>query len=77
MSEVKWKKVNSLPNLHVLSINGVERGFVYKPYDNPTDKNAWRCHWGIGHSNKFLGHEWTKDLAYKAVESVAGLHQTR
>ena len=39
-----WQRVQnqSLPNLNVLLINGEYVGFVYKPRDSKTDKNAWR-----------------------------------
>ena len=65
-----WTAVQSrsLPNLQVLSLNGREVGFIYKPKDSSTDKNAWRCHSGIGDANQFLGHNYDARDARKMVE---------
>jgi hypothetical protein len=66
-----WKRINgSLPNLNVLYLNGVEVGFVYKPLDSKTDKNAWRMHRGIGDDTKFLGWNNTKTGAQRFLEKV-------
>lgn len=72
MKRVNWKRVfnNSLPDLRVLEINGVERGFVYKPRDSKTDKNAWRIYKGIGASNVFIGHRWTLDQSKNCLEET-------
>lgn len=61
--------VNSIPNLHVLSIDGKEAGLIEKPKDTKTDKSAWRCHVGIGEDCKFIGHQWTIGAARLFVES--------
>lgn len=60
---------NSLPNLHVLSIDGKEAGFITKPRDAKHEKSAWQCHVGIGDSNQFIGHQWTPGAARLFVES--------
>lgn len=67
-----WSKVESLliSNLHALSLNGREVGFIDKPIDTATDKNAWRCYLGIGKRARFLGHAWTKDDAQAKVEAA-------
>lgn len=67
-----WNKVanRSLPNLHVLSRDGREVGFIYKPNDTKGDKNAWRSHSGIGDNNVFLGHVWSKADAQEKVEGA-------
>ena len=57
-----------MPNLFVLERNGVEVGFIQKPNDTKTDKNAWRLYRGVGPTNVFLGHEWNKKLAMSQVE---------
>jgi hypothetical protein len=50
-----------------------ELGFITKPKDTRTDKNAWRLHQGIGANNNFLGHEYNKGLAMKQVEKACGV----
>ena len=77
MKDIKWTKIKkqSLPNLHVLTVNGKELGFVYKPRDSRTDKNAWRVHNGIGDATKFRGHEWTKKLAMMALEKNCAVYK--
>lgn len=66
-----WNRVaSSLPNLNVLMINGKEAGFIEKPKDTRTDRNAWRVYVGIGDSNKFVGHAWSKPDAQRLLESV-------
>lgn len=67
-----WDEVkNSLPNLRVLRMNGVEVGFVYRPDNTGGDVNAWRAHIGIGEKTKFLGHNYRCRLAQEMVESAA------
>jgi hypothetical protein len=59
----------SLSNLSVLKRGTDELGFIHKPKDTRTDKNAWRCYLGIGIDAKFLGHRWTKNEAKALVEA--------
>ena len=67
-----WNRVkSSMPNLNVLMVGDREVGFVYKPKDTKTDKNAWRVYLGIGDDNKFLGHAWSMVNAKRLLESVA------
>jgi hypothetical protein len=68
----RWKRVfnNSLPDLRVLEINGIERGFVYKPHDTKTERNAWRIYKGIGTSNVFVGHQWTLEQSKSCLEET-------
>jgi hypothetical protein len=74
-SSIVWKKIKNgqLSNLHVLTMDGTELGFIYKPNDFRTDKNAWRLHTGIGERTNFLGHEWNKGVAMKQVEKTCGV----
>ena len=66
-----WIRVkNSLPNLNVLEMNGVKQGFIYKPKDSRTDKNAWRIYLGIGKTARLIGHEWTMVNAKRILESL-------
>lgn len=67
-----WTRVNTigLSNLNVLMLNGIERGFIYKPKDSKPDKNAWRVHLGVGETSKFLGHAWKMNDAKRLLESV-------
>ena len=59
---MNWKPIpqQSKASLEVLTINGKEKGFIFKPKDTKTDKNAWRVHLGIGESNQFIGHSQDK-----------------
>jgi hypothetical protein len=50
-------------------LDGKETGFIYKPKDSKTDKNAWRVYLGIGDSARFIGHAWTMDNAKRILES--------
>jgi len=75
MNKVTFKRVNnqSLPNLYVaLADNGggfvTKVGFIYKPHDSKSDRNAWRSYIGIGDDAKFLYHTWNIDDAKDAVE---------
>jgi hypothetical protein len=54
-----WKRVKytNLPNLHVLSVDGKEVGFVTKPNDDKFNKNMWRVFKGIGYEACMLCHE--------------------
>lgn len=68
-----WKKYKALstPNLHILCRGAEEIGFIYKPRDTKTDKNAWRCHAGIGHAARFLGHRWNmRDAKQFVCDSI-------
>jgi len=69
MNKVTFKRVKqqSLPNLYVATKDGVKVGFIYKPTDTVSDKNAWRCYVGIGDSAKFLYHTWKKNVAMMGV----------
>ena len=66
---VKHWLYNEASKVHVLYVAGSEVGFICKPPDTKTDKNAWRIHKGIGEGNEFLGHEWTMHEAKKILES--------
>ena len=70
MKNVTFKRdVNkNLPNLYVAIQNGEKVGFIYKPTDTKTDKNAWRSYVGIGDEAKFLYHTWDMNDAMEAVE---------
>lgn len=70
MNNITFKRVKqqSLPNLYVGKKDGVEVGFIYKPYDTNGDRNAWRSYVGIGDSAKFLYHTWDMNDAMEAVK---------
>jgi hypothetical protein len=70
MNKVTFKRVKqqSLPNLYVGMKDGVEVGFVYKPTDTRSGKNAWRSYVGIGDDAKFLYHTWDMNDAMEAVK---------
>ena len=70
MKNVQFKRVKnqSLPNLYVASKDGVAVGFIYKPTDSVSDRNAWRSYVGIGDSAKFLYHTWDMNDAMEAVK---------
>jgi hypothetical protein len=74
---IHWRKVQSLslPNLFVLMDGEKELGFITKPKDTRFDKNAWRCHSGIGENTSFLGHEYNKGMAMRQVEKTCGVHK--
>lgn len=59
---MNWKNIPqpSKASFFVLCNGPKELGFIHKPKDTRTDKNAWRVHLGIGANNQFIGHEWTK-----------------
>ena len=67
-----WQRVQhqSLPNLNVLLVNGEYVGFVYKPSDTKTDKNAWRIYRGLGDSAKFVGHHFSKTAAMTTLNRI-------
>jgi len=71
---ITWKRVtnktSSIPNLFVISIFGDESGFITKPNDSSTDKNAWRIYTGIGDTCHFIGHEYDKKKAMKKLEQI-------
>lgn len=62
---IMWQRVKqqNLPNLNVALVNGEYVGFIYKPNDTKSDKNAWRIYKGVGDKAVFLGHEWNKQSA--------------
>lgn len=61
-------KMQSLPNLYSGTINGEIVGFIYKPTDSKSDRNAWRSYVGIGDKAKFLYHTWDMNDAMEAVK---------
>jgi len=69
--KMKWNRVisKSLANLSVLTIDGKEVGFVYRPKNSRTDMNAWRIHKGIGDNTQFLGHSYNKTTAKQSLEN--------
>ena len=78
MKNFHWKTVKgqSLPNLLVLeTTDGKELGFIYKPKDSRTDKNAWRIHKGIGECNVFVGHDYDKNSSKSKLEIVCGVQR--
>lgn len=71
MKLTNWKSVKGmLPNLLVLESKGRELGFIHKPNDTKTDKNAWRCHIGVGETTKLIGHEYDKAEAKRKVHAA-------
>jgi len=70
MKNVQFKRVQnqSLPNLYSGTINGEIVGFIYKPTDTKSDKNAWRSYVGVGDKAKFLYHTWDMNDAMEAVQ---------
>lgn len=66
---MNWKNIPQLSkaSFFVLCNGSKELGFIHKPKDTRTDKNAWCVHLGIGESNQFIGHEWTKSAAQKLL----------
>ena len=67
-----WQRVQnqSLPNLNVLTVNGEYVGFVYKPSDTKTDKNAWRIYRGMGAWAEFVGHNSSKTAAMTTLNRI-------
>ena len=61
-------KMQSLPNLYSGTINGEIVGFIYKPNDTKSDRNAWRSYVGVGDKAKFLYHTWDMNDAMEAVQ---------
>jgi hypothetical protein len=70
MKKVTFKRVanQSLPNLYSGTINGEVVGFIYRPENSRTDKNAWRSYVGIGDKAQFLYHTWDINDAMEAVQ---------
>lgn len=68
-----WQRVvsRSTSNFNVLTVDGKEVGFVYKPKDNRSDRNAWRVHLGLGNDTRFMGHTWNLRDAKRLLESIA------
>jgi hypothetical protein len=68
----KWTRVvqRSLTNLNVLNVNGKDVGFIYKPLDSKSDKNAWRVHRGLGNDTDMVCHAWTKSEAQRRLEEI-------
>lgn len=73
-SKIQFKRVKqrNLPNLNVATIGGREVGFIWKPEDTRTDRNAWRIFIGIGHSAKFVGHAWNLGDAKRTLVLALG-----
>ena len=61
-------KMQSLPNLYSGTINGEVVGFIYKPTDTKSDRNAWRSYVGFGDNAEFLYHTWDINDAMEAVQ---------
>lgn len=61
-------KMQSLPNLYSGTINGEIVGFIYKPENSKSDRNAWRSYVGFGDKAKFLYHTWDMNDAMEAVQ---------
>ena len=66
MKKVKvfeWEKIpfepgkNSTPNLHVLKFRGNEVGYIWKPKDSKSDKNAWKVCKGIGEKSVMIAND--------------------
>ena len=70
MKKVTFKRAQSqsLPNLYVGTVDDKVVGFIYKPENSKTDKNAWRSYVGIGDKAKFLYHTWDINDAMEAVQ---------
>jgi len=70
MNNVTFTRVKnqSLPNLYSGTINGEIVGFIYKPNDSKSDRNAWRSYVGVGDNAKFLYHTWDMNDAMEAVQ---------
>jgi hypothetical protein len=70
MKKVTFKRAQSqsLPNLYVGTVDDKVVGFIYKPENSKTDKNAWRSYVGIGDKAKFLYHTWDMNDAMEAVQ---------
>ena len=70
MKKVTFKRAQSqsLPNLYVGTVDDKVVGFIYKPENSKTDKNAWRSYVGIGDKAKFLYHTWNMNDAMEAVQ---------
>lgn len=70
MKNVQFKRSQSqsLPNLYVGTVDDKVVGFIYKPENSKTDKNAWRSYVGIGDKAKFLYHTWDMNDAMEAVK---------
>ena len=70
MNKVTFNRVKnqSLPNLYVATKDGVTVGFIYKPTDSKSDRNAWRSYVGIGDKAQFLYHTWDMNDAMEAVK---------
>ena len=67
----KWQRViNYLPNLSALLVNDEKVGFIYRPKNSKSDKNAWRVYQGIGDSARFVGHAWSQVDAQRMLESI-------
>ena len=70
--DYQWNRVvqRSLTNLSVLTVNGKDVGFIYKPTDTRMDRNAWRIHRGLGNDTEFLGHASGKRDAQRRLEEI-------
>jgi hypothetical protein len=70
MKKVTFKRSQSqsLPNLCVGTVDDEVVGFIYRPENSRTDKNAWRSYVGIGDKARFLYHTWDINDAMEAVQ---------
>jgi ribosomal protein RSM22 (predicted rRNA methylase) len=68
----EWQGVQnrSLPNLNVLKVNDVVVGFIYKPRNTKTDRNAWRIYRGVGDSAEFMCHNFSKTDAMATLNRI-------
>jgi hypothetical protein len=68
----EWQRVQnrSLPNLNILKVNDVVVGFIYKPCDTKTDRNAWRIYRGVGDSAEFMCHNFSKTAAMATLNRI-------
>lgn len=67
-----WKKIESrcIHNLHVLEVDGIEFGLIWRNKGTRYEQSAWVIHTGIGETSKFLGHAWDKTDAKKMLENL-------
>lgn len=67
----KWTRVvqRSLTNLNVLTVDGKDVGFVYKPLKSQNERNTWRVHLGLGNDTQFMGHTWNLPDAKRLLEA--------
>ena len=67
-TEYLWKSEKSLQNGAILLRNQIVVGFVTKPDDTETDKNAWRTFVAIGVKAQLIAHTWSLAAAKSFLE---------